>query len=57
MAEGTTTVVSVTRTHAADVLYEEKYQPCFIWTLVLAPCFMPFVWYVLPAFEWLKCLC
>ncbi|GKY91229.1 hypothetical protein MPSEU_000095500 [Mayamaea pseudoterrestris] len=42
--EGTTTVTSVTRTHAEDVLYAEEYQPCFLWTLILAPCFMPFVW-------------
>ena len=39
-----TTVTSVVRTHAADVVYEERYTPCFLWTLVLAPCFMPFVW-------------
>jgi hypothetical protein len=40
---GTTTVVSVRQTY----LYEEVYQPCFLWTLILAPCFMPAVWYVL----------
>jgi hypothetical protein len=45
--KGKTTVTSVVRTHAEDVLYHEEYTPCFLWTLVLAPCFMPFVWYVL----------
>ena len=33
--QGPTVVTSVTRTHDPDVLYEEKYQPCFIWTLIL----------------------
>jgi hypothetical protein len=42
--KGKTTVTSVVRTHAEDVLYHEEYTPCFLWTLVLAPCFMPFVW-------------
>jgi hypothetical protein len=45
--KGKTTVTSVVRTHAEDVLYHEEYTPCFLWTLVLAPCFMPFVWCVL----------
>jgi hypothetical protein len=27
-------------------LYEEEYQPWFVWMLILAPCFMPAVWYV-----------
>lgn len=26
--------------------YREKTSPCFLWTLVLAPCLMPTVWYV-----------
>jgi hypothetical protein len=27
-------------------LYREKTHPCFLWTLALAPCLMPTVWYV-----------
>lgn len=27
-------------------LYREKSAPCFLWTLVLAPCLCPMVWYV-----------
>jgi hypothetical protein len=27
-------------------LYEEEYQPWFVWMLILAPCFMPAIWYV-----------
>lgn len=26
--------------------YREKTSPCFLWTLVLAPCLMPAVWWV-----------
>jgi len=26
--------------------YREKTAPCFLWTLALAPCLMPTVWYV-----------
>jgi hypothetical protein len=44
--KGRTTVTSVVRTHAEDVVYHEAYTPCFLWTLALAPCFIPFVWCV-----------
>jgi hypothetical protein len=27
-------------------VYHEEYTPCFLWTLALAPCFIPFVWCV-----------
>jgi hypothetical protein len=27
-------------------LYREKNAPCFLWTLALAPCLCPMVWYV-----------
>lgn len=29
---------------ATSYLYYEKNSPCFLWTLVLAPCLMPVVW-------------
>ena len=28
-------------------LYREKNAPCFLWTLALAPCLCPMVWYVI----------
>jgi hypothetical protein len=39
-------VTSVVRTHDPDVQYDERYHPCFLWTLILCPCLLPFVWYV-----------
>ena len=40
-------VTSVTST----ALYEENMRPCFVWTLILAPCLMPTVWYVEQSFH------
>lgn len=28
-----------------EYLYEEEYKPCFLWTLILAPCLLPVVWH------------
>jgi hypothetical protein len=42
-ADGSTTTITEVKT---NYLYEEEYQPWFVWTLILAPCLMPVVWYV-----------
>lgn len=30
---------------SVNYLYREKSAPCFLWTLALAPCLCPVVWY------------
>jgi hypothetical protein len=47
-----TTITSVT----VNYLYEEEYQPWFVWTLILAPCLLPMVWYVRIRQGWLAYL-
>lgn len=41
-----TTMPPVPDNQITTYFYREKTSPCFLWTLILAPCLMPTVWYV-----------
>ena len=41
-----TTTMATQSEQPVHYLYREKTHPCFLWTLALAPCLMPTVWYV-----------
>ena len=40
-------VATATSEQPVIYLYREKNAPCFLWTLALAPCLCPMVWYVI----------